>query len=317
MALPVLDEEGAIGECLDRLRAQTHADLEILVADGGSRDATRTIVEAHARQDRRIRLIQNPRRIQSAGLNGILAAASGDVIVRLDARSFIEADYIELVLQLLDQTDAAVVGGQMVPRPRPGPVAAGIAIANESAWGAGPARFHTGGKKGPVETVYLGSFDRAWLDRVGGWATDVGVNEDFELNHRIRRAGGLVWFDPRLQVGYEPRATYRGLIRQYFRYGRSKATVLRRHPSSTRTRQLVPATLGPIALIAILGRRRAALMSRLLLTAHVLVVAEGACRADGPSRVRLHAAVAALLMHWSWTVGLEIGLIRPMPPALS
>ena len=315
VAIPVLNEERAIDECLQRLRSQTYANIEILVADGGSDDRTRVIVSAHAAMDDRITLVDNVGRIQGAGLNEILTRAHGAIVVRLDARSFVDATYVERVLDVLARTDAAVVGGKMVPRPRPGVVAAGIALANRSAWGAGPARFHTGGGEGPAETVYLGSFVRVWLDRVGGWATDVGVNEDYELNHRIRSAGGVVWFDPSLEVGYEPRADYVALARQYFRYGRSKAAVLRRHPGSARARQVLPSTLGPIGLTALVGRGRLRQATRTLVIGHLGLVALAAYLEDEDPAVRATGAVAAAVMHWSWAVGLGIGFVRPFPAA--
>jgi succinoglycan biosynthesis protein ExoA len=315
VAIPVLDEAAAIGECLERLRNQSHADMEILVADGGSTDDTRAIVDAHAAEDPRVVLIDNPGRLQSAGLNRVLASARGSIVVRLDARSFVDERYVEHVVDLLGATGAAVVGGRMVPRPRPGDVAAAIALANESAWGAGPARFHTGGSAGPAETVYLGAFDRRRLDEVGGWSTDVGVNEDYELNHRIRQAGGVVWFDPALEVGYEPRADLRALARQYFRYGRSKATVMRRHPRSVRARQVLPVGLAPAGVLALAARGRPGTVARCVLLLHAAAVAALAARAPAPASVRALGAGAAATMHWAWSIGFWFGLVRPFPEA--
>jgi glycosyltransferase involved in cell wall biosynthesis len=315
VAVPCLDEAAAIGECLQRVRAQTWTNLEVVVADGGSTDGTREIVEQHAADDPRIRLVDNPRRLQSAGLNEALAASpAAAVVVRLDARSFVEPDYVARCLGLLRTTGSAVVGGRMAPRLATATLGRGIALANVAPWGAGPARFHRTGVAGPAETVYLGVFDRSWLDQAGGWAEDVGVNEDYELNHRIRSIGGQVWLDPSLEVGYQPRTTVRSLAKQYFRYGRSKATVMRRHPSSIRLRQVLPATLLPIGL-ASLAPGRLGKGARLAVVAYALALAGLSLRGPGRPAERAASGLAAIVMHWSWAAGTWFGALRPFAPA--
>lgn len=312
--VPTWNEEAAIGECLDRVRRQTHSAMQVLVADGGSTDRTRAIVIDVMEVDPRVSLVDNCRRLQGAGLNEALKRAEGTIIVRLDARSFVEDDYLERCVAILSETDAAVVGGRMVPRPGTSATERAIAVANESWWGAGPARFHRDGEAGPSETVYLGAFSSEWLAKLGGWAEDVGVNEDYELNHRIRAAGGVVWFDPSLAIGYQPRRTYGALARQYFRYGRSKATVMRRHPGSVRLRQIIPAGIVPAGLLGLSGTPIAR-VGRLLLAGHLIAVFGFAARPKATIPVKLASAVAALTMHWSWSLGCWYGTVWPFPQA--
>ena len=314
VVIPTYQEVGAIAECLERIGRQTHDVLQVLVADGGSTDGTRELVAAAAADDARIRLLDNPRRMQSAGLNESLTEAKGEIVVRLDARSFVADDYVARCVDLLTTTGAAVVGGRMVARPGPGAVARGIAVANGAWWGAGPARFHAGGEPGPAETVYLGSFRRSWLDDVGGWAEDVGVNEDYELNHRIRAAGGVVWLDPSLEVGYQPRTTFSALVKQYFRYGRSKAATARRHPGSVRPRQVVPAGLVLVGAAALLPGRPGRL-GRIGVAGHALLVLVLGGRSPGSPVERAAAVLAGWLMHWSWSAGAWFGALRPFAPA--
>ena len=178
--------------------------------------------------------------------------------------------------------------------------------------GAGPARFHHQGAAGFVETVYLGTFRREIVERVGGWAEDVGVNEDFDLNYRIRRAGGRIWYDPSLEVGYQPRETFKALARQYFRYGRSKASMLRKRPGSVLPRQLVPAGLTPLALAAVAGPVRA--RARLLIVGYVVAVTGLAARErDQAPSVRGRAAVAAGVISGPGPPGSGPGCCRRFP----
>lgn len=218
-------------------------------------------------------------------------------------------------MALLASSGADVVGGRMVARPGASPVALGIAVAMNRRWGAGPARFHHDGEPSFVDTVYLGTFRRAVLDRVGGWSEDVGVNEDFDLNDRVRRAGGTIWYDPALAVEYQPRETLRALARQYFRYGRSKATVARKRPQSLLPRQAAPAALVPVGVVALAGpgRRRA----RFAVAAYAAVLAIVAEREKAlPRGTRRRAGLAACVMHWTWSAGFWWGMARPFraPP---
>jgi glycosyltransferase involved in cell wall biosynthesis len=288
--VPVLNEEACITEVIERVRGQTHDNLEVVVADGRSTDRTRDLVEQAVRSDPRVRLIDNPGRIQSAGLNRALAASSGEAIVRLDGHSFIEPDYVERCVRLLARTGAAAV-----------------AVAMHRRWAAGPAAFHGHGASGPADTVYLGCFRRDRLVAVGGWAEDVGVNEDYELNYRIRQAGGVVYFDDTLEVGYQPRSTLRAVARQYFRYGRSKSMTLRKHPRSIKLRQLAPMMLLPLALTALMpGLVGSA--GRAVLLAHAIALAILAMRERGlPLGRRCRLAAVAWSMHASWSLGVWVG----------
>jgi glycosyltransferase involved in cell wall biosynthesis len=315
IAVPVLNEEGSIVECLRRLSDQTVVDIEILVADGGSSDRTCELITGVARSDPRIRLLHNPRQLQAAGLNVCLNSAASPLIVRMDGHAFVEPDYVERCLQVSCRTGAAVVGGVMVPVPKPGLVPAAIALANGSWWGAGPARFHGRGRPGPAETVYLGAIRVDVARCLGGWAEDVGVNEDYEFNHRVRAAGEVVWFEPDLRVQYEPRSTLRGVLRQYFRYGRSKASVMVRYPASIRVRQLAPLCVAPMVVTTALRRRSRSAVPMAGTSAYVLLVVLAAMRTRAPLTVRLVAAVVALAMHLSWSAGAWMGFLAPIPRA--
>ena len=85
-------------------------------------------------------------------------------------------------------------------------------------------------QEGPVDTVFLGVFDRAAIEAVGLFDERLIRNQDYELNIRLRKAGGTVWFDPELSVGYRPRGSWTALAKQYFEYGQWKAVVMRMHP---------------------------------------------------------------------------------------
>lgn len=313
--VPVLNEAQGIAEMLDRVLAQSFPAMEVILADGGSTDGTCDVLAGYARRDPRVRVVENPGRLQSAGLNRALHASRGSILVRLDGHSFVPPDYVARCAELLASTGADVVGGRMVARAGQGAMAKGIEMAMGRRWAAGPARFHHAGPAGFVDTVYLGTFRRDALERAGGWSQDVGVNEDFDLNFRIRQAGGRIWYDPSLAVEYQPRSTLKALARQYFRYGRSKGSMLRKRPGSILPRQTAPAMLLPTA-VAAAGQGPLGRMARGTIAAYVaaLVIAVERER-DMPAGVRRRAGLAAGVMHWCWSAGLWTGLVSPFRKA--
>jgi GT2 family glycosyltransferase len=128
-----------------------------------------------------------------------------------------------------------------------------VARAMRSPLGVGASRFHTGGDAGYVETVYLGVFIRSAVIAVGGFDERFIRAQDWELNYRLRQAGGKIFFDPRLHVIYRPRSTANALAKQYFEYGRWRRVVSRRHQGTINYRYLAPpfSLIGTVLSIAL------------------------------------------------------------------
>lgn len=301
--IPTYREAAAIEACLAAVDAQTYDHIvEVLVVDGGSDDGTATLAVAGG-----AKVLDNPDRIQAAALNIGIAAASGDVIVRVDGHCVIAPDYVERCVAALGASGAAVVGGAMTPV-AVGVVQNGIAAAMASPIGAGPARFHTGGAAGWVDTVYLGAYRTTDARAVGGYATDVGVNEDAEFAHRMSARGG-VWFDPTIRSTYTPRASLAAVAKQFYRYGRSRAATVRRHPESLSPRQLV----APALVVGLASPARKPVAAAYLLA----VGAAAAARAPRLRAATPTFAAALPTMHLSWGAGFIVGTARGLPFALS
>lgn len=303
--IPTYMEARHLDATLASIEAQDYSGIvQVLVVDGGSTDGTPEIARS-----RGATVLQNPRRIQAAALNVGLASASGEVIVRVDGHCLLESDYVSCCIDALEKTGAAMVGGAMRPVAE-GWLQEGIAAAMSSPFGAGPARFHTGGDAGWVDTVYLGSFRRDDALTVGGYAEDVGVNEDAEFAIRMGHRGG-VWFDPAIRSSYEPRSDLLAVARQFWRYGLSRAATARRHPRSVSPRQLA----APGLVVGLLSPWRRLTALTYLLVVLMPGVAWSARRRGW--RVGLTAGVVTPTMHLSWGTGFLLGLLnlrRPPQP---
>jgi glycosyltransferase involved in cell wall biosynthesis len=279
------------------LAQEVKGGLEVLVVDGGSADDTPALARAAGAI-----VLQNPRRIIPAALNLGLEAAAGEVLVRFDAHAEMPPGYVAACVRALaEEPDAVNVGGWLVVR-GDGPWGDALGVVLASRFGIGNPRLWRApprsSRRKDVESVPFGAYRIEAVRAAGGWDETLQTNEDFELNQRLRLAGGRVVFDPAIWSVYRPRESLVLLARQYWRYGRWKAAVLAAAPGSLRPRQLAP--LGLLAAAAAAPRSRTA---RTGLLAYAAIIGGVAVRSG-----RWRAAPLLATIHLSWGAGLSAGL---------
>jgi hypothetical protein len=319
VVMPVRNEELNLAESVGSILGQDYpGDLEVVLAVGPSRDQTQAIAERMAEADPRITVVPNPTGQIPCAVNAAIKASRHSVVARVDGHALLPQGYLATAVSELRRTGAADVGGIMAAEGVT-PFQQAVAWAMTSPFGVGAAKFHTGGRPGPVDSVYLGVYRREAIEQVGGYDESYLRAEDWELNHRIRLAGGLIWFQPSLRVTYRPRASVRSLALQYFHYGRWRRVVAREHAGTINPRYLAP----PLAvLVMALGMLAGLAGSAGLLSGAGLWAAIAACGfvipalyAAGVSAVaalasrRIRLGVAARLpavlatMHIAWGAG--------------
>ena len=252
VVLPILNEEPYLKAGIRAILAQEYSGpLEVILALGPSKDHTNEIARALATEDRRVLLVENPTGRTAAALNRAIAASQYAIICRIDGHAQISSTYIASAVGVMGQTNAVNVGGIMAAS-GVGPFERAVATAMRSPLGVGAARFHIGGKPGPADTVYLGVFSKEALLAVGGYDERFTRAQDWELNFRLRQAGGTIWFDPDLIVTYRPRPNLSALAKQYFEYGRWRRAVSRSHKGTINFRYLAPPVTVAITALSIL-----------------------------------------------------------------
>ncbi len=307
------------GQAPKKNAARSHfLDWELIVVDGGSTDRTREIVRSYAEGEKadelgirgRVRLLENPKKVQSYGMNMGIREAHGEIICRADAHCIYPPEYVRRCVELLEMTKAANAGGTRIPRPAgPGKVITAIALAVRHPMGVGDAKFQLGNYTGEAEGAYYGTFWKKLFDEIGFYDPAASPNEDGELNLRIRKAGKMIYLDSSIEVVYFPRESLSALARQYFSYGKGRCYTSIKHRKMTSWRQAAP-----VALVAGLA---AALVLSIWMPAFLL--APGAYIASvlgcalfwsvrkdetGPKlSVRLLMAAAWMIMHTCWGLG--------------
>jgi glycosyltransferase involved in cell wall biosynthesis len=318
--MPVRNEEKFLRPCMDSLLANDYplGRLEILVADGMSNDRSREILTAYSEHFPFVRVLDNPGRIVPTGLNEAIRQAKGDIIVRVDAHTVFAPDYIRQCVHFLQTTDASNVGG---PQRSVGKdyQSEAIAIATTSRFAAGDARFRFSEQEAWVETVYLGAWWKETLLELGGFDEEWVVNQDFEMNHRLRLAGGKILLSPAIKCEYSVRPSLVTLAKQYFRYGLWKVKTVGAYPESLRWRQLVaPAFVaGSVASLALAAWTPLPVLALAVVYMLANLFASAVCARNRAWRYLPLLPLTFATIHFSWGLGFWAGLFRFGVPRLT
>ena len=237
--IPVLNEERFLKQSVQAILNQNYSgQFEIILALGPSKDQTNFIAQELAK-DQRIKLVENPSGRTASALNNAIKNSNFDIIVRLDGHAIVDSNYIKNAVKTLLESGADNVGGLMKAEGT-NAFEKSVAAAMTSKFGVGNAPFHVGGKSGEVDTVYLGTFRKSALERVGYFDESFIRAQDWEMNYRIRKTGGKIWFNPELVVSYRPRKNILQLAKQYFEYGQWRKQVTKTYPETVSMRYLAP-----------------------------------------------------------------------------
>ncbi len=259
LVIPLRNEEAYIEDCLRSILAQDYPlDLmEILFVDGCSTDKTVAILEEAARTTPQICVLNNPNRTVPYAMNIGIRAAKGEFIVRLDAHSEYQPDYVSLSIEALRTIPCENAGGIWITKGR-GYMGEAIAGTLTTVFGVGNAQFRLTPHSGYVDTVPFGSYRRDLFDRIGFYDERLTRNQDNELNYRIRKNGGKIYMDQRICCTYYCRNSLHALMRNGYQNGHWNVVTMYLCPGSMGLRHFVPlafvlATVGLPLLALITG----------------------------------------------------------------
>lgn len=320
VVMPVRNERGSIDEAIDSVLRQTCSDLEVIVVDGRSTDGTAERVAEVAACDARVRLADNPDRTIPHALNIGLAHARGTYLARVDAHAGVNDEYVARGVRWLErELDVAGVGGQRrgVARTRSGRAVAAVL---SSPFGVGDSINHYATSPQDSDHASFGVYRVEVLRAVGGWDEALLVNEDVDLDHRILAAGHRLRYDPDMHILWHVRESVPDFARQYRRYGRGKALMVRKNGSSAvRLRHLAPPALVVCLAVAgglaAAGRGRAAIA---LAAPYGLALSVAGTRTARGTDLAVRDVVPAFAaMHLSWGLGFLEGLLLGRRPVAS
>ncbi|MEN7538036.1 glycosyltransferase family 2 protein [Aurantiacibacter flavus] len=301
--IPCLNE----AEHLEALLVQMLRDDSIdrlVVADGGSTDASGAIVKRLAASDARLVLLDNPDRIQSAGVNRAVAdyGKGMDWLVRIDAHCLYPEGYVGILLESAHANEADAVVVPMETKGAHGWQKA-VAAAQNSALGTGGSPHRHLGSGRFVDHGHHALMRVETFRDLGGYCEAMPCNEDAEFDVRQTGCGLRIWLEPAAALTYFPRRSPGALWRQYWRYGAGRARTVRRHGIAMKPRQLAPVAIAlavaalPLALVHWIFAVPAAVWALSCLGLGLLV----GLRAGGG--MAFLSGLAAMVMHASWGGG--------------
>jgi succinoglycan biosynthesis protein ExoA len=303
IVIPCLNEAKALPGLLRQQLAET-SGVRIVVADGGSRDGSREIVSEFARQDSRVELLDNPARIQSAGINLAVKGASVAecYLIRLDAHCTYPENYVRKLMEVAVERGASSVVVPMVSKGE-NCFQVAAATAQNSRLGTGGSPHRHVGKGAFVDHGHHALIDIETFRRVGGYHEDMSHNEDAELDMRMTKAGGKIWLEPRLALSYFPRSTIGSLWRQYWNYGSGRARTLTIHNMRPKLRQTLPLAVPVAGILALATPIHWIFAVPLLVWLAACLIGGVMIGARSGGGCAMAAGVAAATMHMAWGLG--------------
>lgn len=304
VVIPCLNEAASLPALLVQQLADTGDDATIVVADGGSTDGSRAIVERLAAAHPRLVLLDNPARLQSAGINLAVRrhGESARWLVRIDAHCDYPSDYVRRLVAVAGERNATSVVVPMASRGI-GCFQIAAATAQNSRLGTGGSPHRHVGEGRYVDHGHHALMDLALFRAVGGYREDMPTNEDAELDLRLLEAGGRLWLEPGLALLYYPRASPAALWRQYRRYGQGRMRTLRLHRRRPKLRQTLPLAVPVAALLALAAPVSLVFAVPLLAWAALCLGAGVAIGARTGGGCAMASGVAAMTMHLAWGLG--------------
>lgn len=313
LVIPCLDEASTIAAVVgSAVEEVAEVGGTVVAVDGGSTDGTREVLQGLAAAHPRLLLVDNPARLQGAGVNLAVATygAGHDYLLRVDAHGGFGAGYAAALVAELEAQGADSVVVRMQTVATESRFQAAVARAQNSLVGTGGARHRTGQVHGRwVDHGHHALFRLAAFRAVGGYDDTFSHNEDAELDVRLRRAGYRIWMAPQPVFTYHPRRTVPDLARQYYRFGQGRARTVVRHREAN-LRQLAVAPVVPAVLVAVLVPRSSVARTPFVLWLLAVVTASVATARDARAAEQAQVAVAVGVMHGAWSAGFWGQLLR-------
>jgi succinoglycan biosynthesis protein ExoA len=244
LVMPFRNEAESLPAVLASVAAQRFdaERLMLIAVDDGSTDGSAALVERWLRSTSRDgRVVQARAGGIAAALNRGLASAPDDaIIVRIDAHTLYEPDYVATIVEAFRSLpdDVWCIGGASLPADGSTFGKRLHAALLSNVMGLGPADYRREAIR-PVASVYLGAWRPGVLTALGGYDESWKANEDAELAARVREAGGRVVRVPAHSRKIVTRGARAALV-QWTRYGYWRARTVVRHPATLRVRHVAP-----------------------------------------------------------------------------
>ena len=313
------NEEKALPRLFEDVKAQTYPKdkIEIVLVDGTSKDGTKALMEEFAQENTEylsVKVLDNPKKLLSAGWNVALKNITGEAVLRVDAHSHIPPEFIEKNVEVL-KSGENICGGKVenysLNNSKWGEA---VNTAESSMFGGSFAKFRRGEEKGYVSTAAFAAYKREVFEKVGYYNENLARTEDNEMHYRMRKAGYQFYYTPEISSARETRNSFNKLVKQKYGNGYWIGLTLGVCPKCFSLYHLIPFlfVLGILGtgLLSVFGIwQLAALMWGAYLVFNLLSTI--ACLVT--SKINLYLLLLPILffiLHLSYGIGTLIGILK-------
>lgn len=202
VVVPVYNNAGTIGECLDSLLSQSFEEKEIIVVDDGSTDGTRDIVMGLP-----VKLVATDHRGRSHARNVGIREAKGRIVGFAEGDAVYDLGFLARSVAHFAKDDVGgVIGPYFVKNPR------NFLTKCKDV----ERRVHFSDYKPFTGWVYR----KDALERIGYFDERLDCGEDVDVGIRVRMAGFRIVYEPQARWWHEEPASWSELVRRQFWYGR-------------------------------------------------------------------------------------------------
>ena len=312
VVIPCLNERDTLPDVLSSILADDGIGSAIVaVVDGGSTDGTREWIDAFAKTHSRVVVLDNPRRLQSAAVN-LAAEALGDGaawLARVDAHCRYPSGFVSSLVASAAQQGADAVATPMVTDAH-GCFQRAVAAAQNSRLGTGGSAHRHAGEGGWIDHGHHALIHMQRFRAIGGYDESFAANEDAEFDMRFKKAGGRIWLSGGQPITYYPRSSMSALFRQYLKYGAGRARTLLLHRARPRLRQLLPVAVAPAAALVLVSPLYGPLGIPALAWGGLCLIYGALIAVRLKDGCAIGAGIAAMIMHFAWSLGFWVGLLR-------
>ena len=201
-----------------------HKNIEVLLVDSMSTDKTQRLFEDFKKRNEndfyKIKLLKNIGKTLPKGWNTALMEVSGEVVLRVDAHTFFDKDFISKNVEEIEKGED-IVGGKCISVTQSNNWKEKLLlIAEESIFGCGVADFRRKEKKEYVNTLAFAMYRKKVFDDVGSYNEYLARTEDNEMHYRMRKKGYKFLLSPNIKTYRYARSDLKGMIKQ--KYGNGK-----------------------------------------------------------------------------------------------
>lgn len=214
-----------LSHALNSLLSQDYdkSKIEVILIDGGSLDSTRKIMtdykEKYENKFSRFLVLDNMNKTLPCAWNIALKNVLGDVILRIDAHSEMDPNFISNAVDFIKKGEK-IVGG---PRPsiidEKGDLERVLLLAEQSMFGSGIADYRKSQEDKYVNTLAHAAYLREVFETVGGYDERLARTEDNEIHYRMQKAGFKFYFSRKIKSFHHARSSFKSMLKQKYLNG--------------------------------------------------------------------------------------------------